>query len=237
MLFAAGLSLITVACGSGVSTEEYNKAAAEASQAQEGLNKAEAEMQSLEAKLESMQTELDEKTDAMESLSEEYSQYKESMAEYEGLAAAEAESRKIEAEALAESKAKAEEESRAAEQAEREAREKAGYETGITYTELARNPDDYKGQKVKFKGEVLQVMEGDKENQIRLAVQKNKYGWYDTDKVLYCGYDPSLITFRILEKDVVTIYGTAVGLFSYEAVSGATITLPAVLIDKIELEK
>ena len=61
----------------------------------------------------------------MESVSKEYAAYKESMAEYEGLADAEAIVRKLEADLVLESKAKEEEESRAAEQAEREAKEKA----------------------------------------------------------------------------------------------------------------
>lgn len=202
------LSLSVVACSSGVSSGDYRNIVAE--------------KESLAAEL--------------ESVSKEYSDYKESMSEYEGLAAAEARAREIEAESIAESKAKEEEESIATEQAEQEAREKAGYDTGISYIQLARNPDNYKGQKVKFEGEVLQVMEVGKENQIRLAVHKNQYGEYGPDEVLYCGYDPSIISYRLLERDIITIYGTANGLFSYEAVSGATITLPAVWIDKIELE-
>ena len=120
---------------------------------------------------------------------------------------------------------------------EAEEKEKLGYETGITYDQLARNPDDYLGQKVKFTGEVLQVMEGDTENQIRLSVHWNSYGYYDSDQVLYCGFDPSIISFRLLEDDIITIYGYSLGLFSYEAVSGATITLPCVWIDKIELQE
>jgi len=217
------LGLSAVFCSCGVSTEEYNRAIAEASEAQESLKTLGAEKESLAA--------------VLESVSKEYSAYKESMAEYEGLAAAEAEARKIEAELIAESKAKEEEESRAAEQAEREAKEKAGYDTGISYSQLARTPDEYKGQKVKIKGQILQVLEGGKNNQLRLAVHKSSYGWYDTDEVLYCEYKTAIIPYRLLDNDIITIYGTAEGLFSYEAVNGATITLPFVWIDKIDLEK
>lgn len=223
MITVIGIALSAVACSSGVSTEAYNKAVSE--------------KEALAVEYESVKAELDENKIALEKISKEYSDYKESMAEYEGLAAAEAEVRKIEAESVVESKAKAEEESRAAELAEREAKEKAGYDTGITYEQLARYPDVNKGQKVKFKGEVLQVMEAGKENQLRIAVSKSSYGWYNGDEVLYCGYDPAIISYRLLEKDIITIYGTAKGLFSYETVSGAKITLPAVWIDKIELEK
>lgn len=223
VIIIIGLALSSFACGNGVSTEEYNKAVAE--------------KESLAAEYESVKAELDENKNNLEKISKEYSDYKKVMAEYEGLAAAEAESRRIEAEAIAESKAKEEKEIRAAQQAEREAKEKAGYDTGITYDQLARYPDNYDNQKVKFKGEVLQVMEGGKENQLRIAVSKTNYGWYSGDEVLYCGYDPSIIEYRLLEKDIITIYGTARGLFSYEAVNGARITLPLVWIDKIDLEK
>lgn len=217
------LGLSAVFCSCGVSTEEYNRAVAEASVAQENLKTLEAEKESL--------------AEELERVSKEYSVYKESMAEYEGLAAEEAKVRKIEAEYITESKAKEEEESRAVEQAEREAKEKAGYDTGISYSQLARTPDEYKGQKVKYKGQVLQVMEGGRNNQLRLSVHKSSYGWYDADEVLYCEYKTAIIPYRLLEKDIITIYGTAKGLFSYEAVNGETITLPFVRIDKIELEK
>lgn len=40
------------------------------------------------------------------------------------------------------------------------AEEAQGYETGITYDQLARTPDDFKGKKVKFTGKVVQVIEG-----------------------------------------------------------------------------
>ena len=132
-----------------------------------------------------------------------------------------------------EAQKKAEQEAAAQLAAEEEARkqeekEKMGYETGITYDNLARNPDDYNGEKVKFTGKVLQVMEGDTENQIRLAVNS------DYDTVLYCGYSPSIVSSRILEDDIITIYGTSVGTISYESALGGTITIPGVFVDKID---
>ena len=234
----AGLSFSVTACSGRVSAEDYNMAIAEQAKAQERLKMAEAEKESLAAEVEAIRKELEKKESALELVKAEYSDYKEAMSEYEGLASAEAEARRIEAESIAAAKAKEEEESRAAEQAEIEAKEKAGYDTGITYSQLVRTPDDYIGEKVKFKGEILQVMEDEKENQIRLSVHKSPYGWYNAEEVVYCGYDPSLTSgYRLLKKDIVTIYGTSVGLYSYEAVNGARITLPAVWVDKIELDQ
>lgn len=106
----------------------------------------------------------------------------------------------------------------------------AEYETGITYENLSRNPDDYEGKLVKFTGTVVQLIEdtSSDEIQIRFAVNDN----YDT--ILYCGYDKSIVTSRVLEDDTITIYGRSVGLISYESTMGGTITIPAVYIDKID---
>jgi len=40
---------------------------------------------------------------------------------------------------------------------------------------------------------------------------------------------------RILEDDIVTFYGTYGGLYSYESVMGATITVPLVLAQYMDL--
>ena len=81
-------------------------------------------------------------------------------------------------------KAGAKLEEAASKKAEEEAK---GYETGITYDQLARTPDQYEGSKVKFYGEVIQVIEGDDSVQIRLAVNS------DYDHVLFCQYDSDIV--------------------------------------------
>ena len=247
------LAVMLTGCSSGIAEESYQAVQAQAasleekvvslekvSKAYESLEAAvEQEKSSLSAELQDANAKAKELATDYESLSDAFAEYKESMAEYEGLAAAEAEARKIQAEEAAASKAaaekKAKEESIAAasKAAEEEARKKAeeekkGYNTGITYNQLARTPDDYKGQKVKFKGKVVQVIEGDDEIQIRLAT-KDGY-----DNVLYCAYDPSIVTSRVLEDDKITIYGTSLGLISYQSTMGGQITIPAVWVDKID---
>ncbi len=160
----------------------------------------------------------------------EYSEYKEKMQPYEELGVKEAEARKIEAEKKIqeeeEKKKKAEEEERK----KKDEEEKKGYNTGITYKQLARTPDDYIGQKIKFSGKVVQVVDGSSEVHIRLAVNNNY------DSILYCAYDPSILSFRILEDDKIIVYGTSLGLYSYTSTMGATITIPSAWIDKIELK-
>lgn len=107
------------------------------------------------------------------------------------------------------------------------AEEAQGYETGITYDQLARTPDDFKGKKVKFTGKVVQVIEGSGSIQIRLAVNDN----YDT--ILFGQYDSSIVGSRVLEDDHITIYGTSAGTISYQSTMGGTITIPGVTFEKI----
>lgn len=115
------------------------------------------------------------------------------------------------------------------ESSERQTYSDSDYKTGITFDNISRNPKDYEGKLVYFTGEVVQLMEGDDENQIRLAVDG------DYDKMILIGYDPEITTSRILEDDNVEIYGVSVGIFQYESVLGQTISIPAVYVDKINL--
>lgn len=96
-----------------------------------------------------------------------------------------------------------------------------------SYEDLARNPDDYEGADVVFTGKVVQVLEGTSSTSYRINVTKGSYGiWDDTVMVVASKTDSGS---RILEDDIVTFYGTYGGLYSYESVMGATITVPLVL--------
>lgn len=172
--------------------------------------------------------ERDELLSELEQIQEEYNDYKERMSEYENLSLSEVQAREIEAQrVIDEENAKIEAE-RQAQIEQAEAEEKAGYDTGITYEQLARTPDDYVGKKVKFAGEVVQVLEGDDVVQIRFSVDS------DYNLMLFCEYQKSIVSERVLENDIVTIYGTSYGLYTYESALGSQITIPAVIIDKIE---
>lgn len=128
----------------------------------------------------------------------------------------------------AEEKAKKEEEKRQEEERKKE-EEAKGYETGITYDQLARTPDDHMLKKVKFEGKIIQVMEGSGVTHYRMAV----YDDYDT--ILYLESDTNKIgNARILEDDYVTAYGISFGLHSYTSTMGGKITIPAVVVDYFE---
>lgn len=220
-------------CSASVPQEDFDALNAEKTQL-------EATKIELEESLDGKESEITLLNQKYEELDQEYSDYKESMKPYEELSVAEAKAKKIEAEKVAEAEAaeKAAKKKAAAKAAadkkkaaaKKKAEEEAkGYETGISYNQLARTPDKYMGKKVKFYGKVIQVMEGDTSVSIRLAVDD------DYDKILLCEYDPSILSSRILEDDMITIYGLSVGTISYESTMGGTITIPGVYVDKIKL--
>lgn len=112
---------------------------------------------------------------------------------------------------------------------EKEKQKKQAYNTGITYEQLARTPDKLMGRAVNFHGKVIQIIEGDKEVQMRLAVNN------DYDKILYCAISKdNLKGTRILENDKITIYGLSTGLITYDSTMGGKISIPGVLIQKYE---
>ena len=166
--------------------------------------------------------------DKYNALDSEHKEYVEKMSQYEGLSDEEAQAREIAAKKTIEDQKQKEKEAAEAAKKEKEEKEKKGYDSGITYEQLARTPDDYKGEKVKFSGEVIQVMEDDGTCAVRVAVNENY------DDVLFGVYDSSIVSSRILEDDKITIYGTSTGLYSYETVMGDTLTIPSVEIEKIE---
>ena len=200
--------------------------------AQSNYENAKANYDSLKSDYKKMEKELS-------NVESEFSSYKEEMAPFEEMTAAQAEAEKAKAEQEkksieeAEAAKKAAEEAAAAqkaaeEEAARLAEEAKGYETGITYDQLARTPDDYLGKKVKFYGKVIQVIENGSTVQIRLAVND------DYDTILLGKYDSSIVSSRIFEDDMITIYGVSVGTITYQSTMGGNITIPGVSVEKID---
>lgn len=151
----------------------------------------------------------------------------EKQAEQQRIATEKANAEKAEQERLAKEKAEAEKKA-AAEKAEQERQEKIGYDTGITFEQLARTPDSYEGKKVKFKGKVIQVSEGSSIH-LRIAIDS------DYDKVILAEYSSSIVSSRVLEDDIITIYGISKGLYTYQSTMGGAITVPLISVDKIDM--
>ena len=136
---------------------------------------------------------------------------------------------------------KAEEKARkeAEEKAQKEAEEKNFKESCKVYTfeQMARNPDKFKGTNVKITGEVVQALYGTNSVDLRVNITKNgHYSTYYTDTI-YVIYNTKTGEDKILEDDIITIYGTSMGDYSYTSTIGAKVTLPLISAKYIILEK
>lgn len=112
----------------------------------------------------------------------------------------------------------------------------------ISYEDLARNPDAKKGEYYKFTGEVIQVME--RGNSVSLRVDVTPVYWNDdkTGEPMYYK-DTIYVTAklgedgnRILEKDIITIYGTCTGLYKYNSVLNSQVSIPGIRAEYWELQ-
>lgn len=110
----------------------------------------------------------------------------------------------------------------------------------FTYKEIARNPKNYENKNIQFTGKVEQVQENSslfsstKSIVIRLAVTKDKYGYYDD--YVYCTYNYSENESKILEDDIITVYGVCTGDYTYTTVLGSSVTIPSIDVKYITLE-
>ena len=71
-------------------------------------------------------------------------------------------------------------------------------------------------------------MEGDRSTQIRFAVNS------DYDTILFAEIKSDITETRILEDDVITIYGSSAGLMTYESTMGGKISIPGMLVEKVD---
>lgn len=114
----------------------------------------------------------------------------------------------------------------------------ADYKTNCeiySYKEVFRYAEDFEGKYAKFYGKVVQVSYNDDSTQIlRVNVTDNGYGY--NDDTIYVFYFPFADATRILEDDMVTVYGILDGLATYTSVVGSEITIPKILSTYIEIE-
>lgn len=115
--------------------------------------------------------------------------------------------------------AKQELEARIEAEKQQEIDEYASQCVSVDYSDVERNPDNYKGEKVKISGKVIQVSEG-LLGGVTLRVSCNGNVWYVT-------YSRDEGESRILENDTITCYGECDGVQSYLTVLGAQVTIPS----------
>ena len=108
--------------------------------------------------------------------------------------------------------------------------------TSYNFEQLARNPDSIKGQKAKVTGEVVQVMDNGYSYDLRVNItREGSYGYYYYTDTIYVTYIKKAGENKILEDDIITIYGIANGEYSYTSTFGAYITLPYIEAEYIDL--
>ena len=90
----------------------------------------------------------------------------------------------------------------------------------VDYEEFARDADAMKRQYFTFTGKILQAMEG----RYRLGTWYD--GKYSSARQIYLDYEPPAGGERILEDDIVTVWGVSEGLYTYTTSSGNEITVP-----------
>jgi len=99
----------------------------------------------------------------------------------------------------------------------------------IEFSKLERSPGTYEGTRVVFSGRVLQVCSEASSimyySTYRLGLNG---GYYDVVYLLIDNYGSGE---RILEDDWLTVYGEFDGLYTYESVSGASITIPKIKVE------
>jgi hypothetical protein len=102
-----------------------------------------------------------------------------------------------------------------------------------SYEQIARNPDSYMNKYAVFEGQVVQVMESSGTYVLRVNVTPGEYYWEDTIYVTYVKKDSTEP--RILEDDIITMYGILEGTETYTAVLGNTITIPKMTAEYITI--
>lgn len=114
----------------------------------------------------------------------------------------------------------------------KESYKKENWNPQITYSQLARTPDDYVGNKITFEGKVIQVSESSYSDTVYLRVATSD----DYNKVMLIEYDSSILSSRILENDEIRFYGTSTGLYTYESTLGKSVTIPAATVEHITIQ-
>ena len=106
----------------------------------------------------------------------------------------------------------------------------------ISYEELARNPENYKDQRMVFTGEVIQCEEiYNTEYYARVNVTADEYGFYSD--TIYVTFNIPEGADKILEEDIVKLYGICQGFVTYTTIFGEQITIPSLDAVYVELVK
>lgn len=109
---------------------------------------------------------------------------------------------------------------------------KASARTDLSYDELTRKTESYIGQRVYYRGKVVQVTEVSTQRVVlRVNIAESSFGlWEDTVWVNWEGL-------RVLEDDIISFWGTIQGRREYRALLGNQVVIPEITAKYLEIEK
>ena len=96
------------------------------------------------------------------------------------------------------------------------------YQTGLTYEQIASDPETYFATKGIFSGRVDQIVKGREFHTMRLAIDG------DYTKMVKVDFVTEASSRNVLKGDNVMVYGVFEGENTYTSTSGAKITLPQI---------
>ena len=98
----------------------------------------------------------------------------------------------------------------------------------VSYDNLARKPDEYEGQMVKFRGKIMQVVKDSDSStsEYLISVTEGDYGLWDDN--VFVKLSPDNKDGKFLEDDIVTFYGKSAGEYKYTSILGQSISIPCV---------
>ena len=96
------------------------------------------------------------------------------------------------------------------------------YQTGLTYEQIASDPETYFATKGIFSGRVDQIIKGREFHTMRLAING------DYTQMVKVDFVTEASSRNVLKGDNVTVYGVFEGENTYTSTSGAKITLPQI---------
>jgi len=102
----------------------------------------------------------------------------------------------------------------------------------LNYDELLRNNEKYIGKIVYYRGQTTQVTEVGRDRYIlRVYVTKDEYGLWDDD--IWVNYEGK----RVLEEDIIDLWGEVKGIKKYTTVLGASRSIPEINALLVEVVK
>lgn len=103
------------------------------------------------------------------------------------------------------------------------------YNTGYTYEKLLKEPEKYRNKFTKLTGKLLQVINKNPTTEAIFEVDGN------SEKLLSIFWTEKSLSSGILNYDNITLYVRTRGTKTYKTKQNTNITIPAVIVDKIEI--